>query len=281
MMGEPDRHWQTTPPMISTALSPETVPLGEGTPTKEELLVYYPAKFTWDQLKTFVNSGYVWGVAYFDVVLKLTLSEILGCSSATRNSSSDTCAGLKASKSSMGVWVIESSLHCYALDDSPANYLRSYRLQWGRVDALSKLPSRLSSPVGDVDYREITLLESGLPPIPPGSKSYFTADIPPQLVSIIMNDWPYSGKRACFVIDSSFVVDRLISPFIHRALRDMGGITHSPSQLTPSHQAASVSRWLVWVHRLLRRLTTSISITASCLPSGPLGLGCHRGVFDT
>jgi hypothetical protein len=33
------------------------VPLGEGPPTKEELLVHYPAKFTWMQLKTFVNSG--------------------------------------------------------------------------------------------------------------------------------------------------------------------------------------------------------------------------------
>jgi hypothetical protein len=38
--------------------SPNTVQLGEGPPTKEELLVYYPAKFTWTQLKTFVNSGY-------------------------------------------------------------------------------------------------------------------------------------------------------------------------------------------------------------------------------
>lgn len=38
-------------------LSPETVPLGAGPPTKEELLVYYPAKFTWPQLKMFVNSG--------------------------------------------------------------------------------------------------------------------------------------------------------------------------------------------------------------------------------
>ncbi len=41
------------------ALCPQTVPLCEGPPTKEELLVYYPAKFTWEQLKTFVNSGYV------------------------------------------------------------------------------------------------------------------------------------------------------------------------------------------------------------------------------
>jgi hypothetical protein len=34
------------------------VPLRTGLPTREELLVYYPAKFTWNQLKTFVNSGY-------------------------------------------------------------------------------------------------------------------------------------------------------------------------------------------------------------------------------
>jgi len=68
----------------------------------------------------------------------------------------------------------------------------AHRLQWGRADTLSKIPSRLSSPVGDVDYREVTLLESGLPPIPLGTKPYFTADIPLQLVSIIMNDWPYS-----------------------------------------------------------------------------------------
>jgi hypothetical protein len=46
--------------------------------------------------------------------------------------------------------------------------------------------------VGDVNFREVTLLESGLPSLPPGTKPYFTADIPLQLVSIIMNDWPYS-----------------------------------------------------------------------------------------
>ncbi len=36
-----------------------SVPLGTGPPTREELLVHYPAKFTWKQLKVFVNSGYV------------------------------------------------------------------------------------------------------------------------------------------------------------------------------------------------------------------------------
>lgn len=33
------------------------VPLGTGPPTREELLVHYPAKFTWNQLKVFVNAG--------------------------------------------------------------------------------------------------------------------------------------------------------------------------------------------------------------------------------
>ena len=36
----------------------EDVPLGKGPPTREELLVYYPAKFSWHQLKTFINSGW-------------------------------------------------------------------------------------------------------------------------------------------------------------------------------------------------------------------------------
>ena len=40
-------------------LSPETVPLGTGLPTREELQVHYPANFTWHQMKVFVNSGYV------------------------------------------------------------------------------------------------------------------------------------------------------------------------------------------------------------------------------
>lgn len=33
-------------------------PLGTGPPTKYELLVHYPPKFTWQQLKAFINSGF-------------------------------------------------------------------------------------------------------------------------------------------------------------------------------------------------------------------------------
>ena len=85
------------------------------------------------------------------------------------------------------------------------NYLLVYRLQWGRPDVLSKLPSKLDPP--DIGALRLKLLESvekestpnvtsssaSLPEIPPGTRGYFTADISPALVSIIQNDWPYSG----------------------------------------------------------------------------------------
>jgi hypothetical protein len=59
--------------------SPHAVQLGEGLPTKGELLVYYPAKFTWKQLKTFVNSGY-FCILYISVAIAELLSPgILGC----------------------------------------------------------------------------------------------------------------------------------------------------------------------------------------------------------
>ena len=40
-----------------TPLTEAEVPLRTGPPTREELAVYYPAKFTWIQIKTFINSG--------------------------------------------------------------------------------------------------------------------------------------------------------------------------------------------------------------------------------
>lgn len=43
----------------ATEINPEKVPLGTGPPTREELIVYYPPKFTFQQLKTFINSGCV------------------------------------------------------------------------------------------------------------------------------------------------------------------------------------------------------------------------------
>ena len=109
--------------------------------------------------------------------------------------------GTKAEYGSIGSSYFFPLLFLLCLSFSVANYLRKYRLQWGKADTLSKLPSRLSPPVitdkdGDIDSGKVALLDSGLPHVPPGTKPYFTADIPLQLVSIIMNDWPYSGRRA-------------------------------------------------------------------------------------
>ena len=42
----------------SSETAQQVVPLRSGPPTRDELLVHYPARFTWSQLKTFVNSGY-------------------------------------------------------------------------------------------------------------------------------------------------------------------------------------------------------------------------------
>lgn len=39
--------------------APTTTYAGIGPPTYQELLEHYPAKFTWQELKTFVNSGSV------------------------------------------------------------------------------------------------------------------------------------------------------------------------------------------------------------------------------
>ena len=72
------------------------------------------------------------------------------------------------------------------------NYLRNYRLQWGQPDRLALLPSILNIP----EEQSATVPvphNGGLPPIPIDPPPYFKADMSPQLISVIMNDWPYSG----------------------------------------------------------------------------------------
>jgi hypothetical protein len=196
--------------------SPHTVQLGEGLPTKEELLAYYPAIFTWTQLKTFVNSGY-FCMMYVSVAIVESLSPgILGCSNARRNYSNDMNVGLKGSRPSMEAMVIDFLFFPLQFSSSVENYLIRSRLQWGKADTLSKLPSRLSPPVvtaekDDVGTGKVPLLASGLPPIPPDTKPYFTANIPLQLVSIIVCDWPYSGGFTC-VCGYYASVDRSLVP---------------------------------------------------------------------
>lgn len=52
----------------------QQVPLGHGPPTKEELALYYPPKFTWPQLKLFINSGYDLAFPLIDFILTIPSS---------------------------------------------------------------------------------------------------------------------------------------------------------------------------------------------------------------
>ena len=67
------------------------------------------------------------------------------------------------------------------------NYLLNHRLQWGKPDTLSLLTSTL-------DGQSIVAAENGEREHYP-TPEYFKADIPfnSELISIIRNDWPYSG----------------------------------------------------------------------------------------
>ncbi|TFK73639.1 hypothetical protein BDN72DRAFT_893819 [Pluteus cervinus] len=142
-------------------LTPETVPLRTGPPTREELLVYYPAKFTWEQLKVFVTSG--------DLGL------------------------LKRDRSlhkRYGEWAVDI-VEEYG---SVVNYLTSYRLQWGKPDTRALLRSAL-----DVEYEGPSIAADTQPQgpevpqgLPYDAPAYFTAKAPPEYISIIQNDWPYS-----------------------------------------------------------------------------------------
>lgn len=85
-------------------------------------------------------------------------------------------------------------------------YLMNFRLQWGKRDNHSLLPSALNTgepepeavPVTDhtVDPR----IRKILPPLPENAPRYFTADTPSEYISIIQNDWPYSGETTTLKI---------------------------------------------------------------------------------
>lgn len=138
------------------------VPLRTGPPTREELLAHYPAKFTWHQLKTFVNSGDL-GLLKRD----------------------------RALQQRYDAW----ALGIVKEHGSMVNYLTGHRLQWGKPDTLSLLPSALDN---DTRLKDVSISSSKsnqpLPPLPPDAPKYFKADIPvnSEFISIIQNDWPYS-----------------------------------------------------------------------------------------
>ncbi|KAI0712448.1 hypothetical protein C8Q76DRAFT_621600 [Earliella scabrosa] len=139
-------------------LSPETVPLGTGLPTRQELLVHYPAKFTWHQLKVFVNSGDL-GLLKRDKKLQARYNE--------------WSEGIKREYGSI------------------INYLMTYRLQWGQPDTIAILRSSLDPPL-DGSAPHVVPRTKELPPMPPDAPTHFVADAPRELIFVAMNDWPYS-----------------------------------------------------------------------------------------
>ncbi|KAH8108659.1 hypothetical protein DFH11DRAFT_1731670 [Phellopilus nigrolimitatus] len=84
--------------------------LGDGKPSREELRIYYPSKFTWTQLKLFINFGDL-GLLKRDKMLQARYEK--------------WTEGIKAEYGSM------------------VNYLLDHRLQWGKPDRLSLLTSEL------------------------------------------------------------------------------------------------------------------------------------------
>lgn len=98
---------------------------------------------------------------------------------------------------------ILTSLLMLILVRTAVNYLLKFRLQWGKPDTKSLLRSSLDE-LALIDHQdphvtaddaapETASAEYKLPAIPADHPNYFTADISPELISIILNDWPYSG----------------------------------------------------------------------------------------
>ncbi|KAI0916952.1 hypothetical protein AcW2_007210 [Taiwanofungus camphoratus] len=220
----------------ATSLASDKVPLRTGPPTREELLAYYPARFTWSQLKTFINSGDL-GLLKRDKKLQIRYD-----------------AWSKGIREEYG---------------SMVNYLLNRRLHWGQPDTLSLLPSLLdkcssaggsyvvSSDIYDHVADKKVAIE--LPPIP--DNAYFAADTPPELISIIMNDWPYSVppeiEHTLIWTRLPILPSELPSSIAPRLLQDgLWGFTGSfeppPSPSTLPECLPALSEWDVTLDKLVR-----------------------------
>ncbi|XP_006462535.1 hypothetical protein AGABI2DRAFT_193662 [Agaricus bisporus var. bisporus H97] len=216
------------------AEQPQTndVPLRTGLPTREELLVHYPAKFTWNQLKTFVNSGDL-GLLKRDKKLQKRYDE----------------------------WAVG----IVAKYGSIVNYLLNYRLQWGKADTLSLLTSALKDEprnVKAVEPSNGSVIVKEPPPLPSDAPEYFSVDTPAEYISIIQNDWPYSVPAE---VEHTLIWTRipifhpsLISPLIKSRIDQDGlwGFTGntspppSPSSTLPSCLPA-LSDWNITLENMV------------------------------
>ncbi|KAJ7022716.1 hypothetical protein C8F04DRAFT_1137115 [Mycena alexandri] len=165
---------------ISNAAS---VPLGSGLPTREELLVHYPAKFTWNELKTFVNSGDL-GLLKRDRKLQKRYNL--------------WAVGIKEKYGSIG-----AIIPCHRFLPDTLSLLGSAVQDTGMS----------TPPVFErIATEDLTVLRE-LPPLPTDAPAYFSASTPPQYISIIQNDWPYSVPPE---IEHTLVWTRI--PIFHSSL---------------------------------------------------------------
>ncbi|KAG1855865.1 hypothetical protein C8R48DRAFT_608803 [Suillus tomentosus] len=204
------------------------VSLRTGPPTREELLAYYPAKFTWHQLKTFVNSGDL-GLLKRD----------------------------KALQERYDAW----SPEIVKEHGSMENYLINHRLQWGKPDTLSLLPSALDS---DTRLKDVSISPSKSNQPLPDTPEYFKADIPfdSEFISIIQNSWPYSVP---IEIEHTLIWSRvpifhpdLIPPEVDTRIQQDGlrGFTGNdelpPSPSTLPECLPALAEWGITMDKLVR-----------------------------
>ncbi|KAI5897166.1 uncharacterized protein SCHCODRAFT_02616863 [Schizophyllum commune H4-8] len=214
-----------------TANGAPPVPLRTGPPTKEELAYYYPAKFTWKQLKTFINAGDL-GLLKRDKALQKRYDA--------------WSAGIKQKYGSM------------------INFILNYRMEWGQPDCYSMISSQLDEHPPRSEPHDFPLLDKPreLPPIPPGTKPYFTADAPPEAICITQNDWPYSVPPE---IEHTLIWSRL--PMFHPDLVDprvaprvekdglwgfTGNTSPPPSPSTLPSALPALAEWGVTMDKLVR-----------------------------
>ncbi|PPR03508.1 hypothetical protein CVT24_006996 [Panaeolus cyanescens] len=222
---------------IEKVLNKETVPLRTGPPTREELLVHYPAKFTWDQLKTFVNSGSVphrHPAIEQAIFIHFTTISDLGLLKRDR--------ALQKRYDDWAVGVVKEH-------GSIVNYLTNYRLRWGERDTSSLLTSSLEEgPLtvpSEPNNAEPLSGDSQPQSVPP----YFCWETPKKLISIIQNDWPYS-----------------VPPEIEHTLIWTKAPIYHPELVHPSI-TARVDQDGLWGFTGLDSPPPSPSLLPNCLPS--------------
>ena len=160
------------------------------------------------------------------------------------------------------------------------NYLKTYRLQWGKPDALSLIPSKLEGltvpKAASVQSNGHSAPSVEMPELPADAPPYFTADTPPELISIIMNDWPYSGTVHTFVSlqnASNYPMSR--SSTRYRACSHLDAYTCDTDGPASIHHTPHPAGRSVGLHRLHN--ASSITLAPTYISASVSRLGGHDG----